>query len=191
MSANNEAETQFPVSLSSFNIRSDHVSFCRNDRNSKKGGWKNGSDKSVCVFSPLAFPRIPNGINQSQQIPILAERQNRWKRQRIKRFKFQLVESTDSGTPRSTSVTSPATTETGLQPLGVRMLTQSSADGPASRERVLTRMTSSDSLAGDEFSNDDELTHEQAEIRWIIAVILRYLGAGLVVWLGIRGIMKA
>ncbi|MEI8021322.1 MAG: hypothetical protein WCH39_24150 [Schlesneria sp.] len=71
------------------------------------------------------------------------------------------------------------------------MLTQSSADGPASRERVLTRMTSSDSLAGDEFSNDDELTHEQAEIRWIIAVILRYLGAGLVVWLGIRGIMKA
>ncbi len=105
------------------------------------------------------------------------------------------IHTVDSGTPISSSVTRPAAMETGLPPSGVLLPNQSS-DEPASGGPVLTRVPWSDdvSLAGDEFSNDDELTTEQAEIRWIIMVVLRCVGAGLamlVVWQIASAIIKS
>ena len=105
------------------------------------------------------------------------------------------IQTVDSGTPISSSVNSPAAMESGLQPSSVLLPNQSSNE-PASGGPVLTRVPWSDgvSLSGDDFSNDDELTPEQAEIRWIMTVVLRCFGAGLVVlvlWLTISALMKA
>ena len=104
------------------------------------------------------------------------------------------IQTADSGTPMSSTVTSPAAMGTGSQPSDARLPNQSSEE-PATSGPVLSRVPWSEGalLQGDDCTNE-ELTPEQAEIRWIMTVVLRCFGAGLivlVVWMIVSAIMKS
>ena len=97
-------------------------------------------------------------------------------------------QAVNSGMPISSAMTSPAAMETGAQFSRSPFPNQSTEEGSAASVPVPTRTPLCDSLTGDE-----KLSPEQAEIRWIMSVVLRCFGAGLVVlfvWMIVSTIMK-
>ena len=105
------------------------------------------------------------------------------------------IRSSDAGMQHSKSAINPAALEAGSQP-SIAQQPDPSSDEPPKSGPVLTRIPWSDgnSLTGDEFPNNDALTADQAEIRWVMTVVFRSVAAGvavLVVWLIVSALVKS